>query len=255
MDFYSFRKLQQKYFFKKHQKSNLRSKLPYLNYFKDFSDIHATRSISRSLFTLSLKSLIHQLSVYIFIVSNSNIHSFSKKNTVSTCWTSKRILMNMRVFRCEIDQLTKPWASCRPRCINCKCSNYFKSNKRRDANRINFSHSIAVEEITGQNWKMIEKLRIKLRNFLEKIWYIKTPKQKFLMFYIIPQTMFEWFGVRSDLNVNWYSYMGNTVLFYYLSMTAYTLYYWSRKGQFVYGTRCLCGMGIMISVINFMFFF
>lgn len=99
---------------------------------------------------------------------------------------------------------------------------------------------------------MIEKLR----TFLERIWYRKTPKQKFLMFYIIPQTMFEYVGVRvfSDLDVNWYSYMGNIILFYYLSMSAHTLYYWSKKGQFVYGTRCLCGMGIMISVINFMFF-
>lgn len=72
----------------------------------------------------------------------------------------------MGVFRCEIDQLTKPsWASWRLRCINYKCTNHFKSNKRRATNRINFSHSITIEEVTSQNenttqqfiWKISKK--------------------------------------------------------------------------------------------------
>lgn len=72
------------------------------------------------------------------------------------------------------------------------------------------------------------------------------------MFYNIPKTMFEWVGVRvfGNLQVNWWSY-----IIYHLTMITHTIYYWTKKGDFVYGTRCFCGMGIMILVIFFSIFF
>lgn len=84
-------------------------------------------------------------------------------------------------------------------------------------------------------------------------WRLKPSKEKFQMLYNVPKTMFEWVGVRvfSDMHLNWYSNLGNVMVFYYVSMVTHTLYYWGKKNQFVFGTRCLCGMGIMISVILF----
>lgn len=81
-------------------------------------------------------------------------------------------------------------------------------------------------------------------------WSKKAPKDKWLFLYNIPRTMFELVGVRvfSDLKVNWYSQLGNLLVLYYGSMTSYTLYYYHCKNQLMYGTRCLCGIGILISV-------
>lgn len=65
--------------------------------------------------------------------------------------------------------------------------------------------------------------------------------------------MFEMVGVRvyGDCNLNWYSHLGNFMIAYYISMVTHTIYYWGMKGQFFFGLRCLCGMGIMISVNSF----
>lgn len=92
-------------------------------------------------------------------------------------------------------------------------------------------------------------IRGKIRTISEQ-WRMKTPKEKFLMLYGIPRKMFEIVGVRvyGDCQLNLFSHFGNLLVVYYLSMVSYTIYYWTCKGQFVYGLRCLCGMGIMISV-------
>lgn len=92
----------------------------------------------------------------------------------------------------------------------------------------------------------------KIRQFLER-WDSMTSKQKFLTLYNIPKTMFEMVGVRvyGDCNLNWYSHLGNFMIAYYISMVTHTIYYWGMKGQFFFGLRCLCGMGIMISVNSF----
>lgn len=92
------------------------------------------------------------------------------------------------------------------------------------------------------------KLRERIRN-LSKKWRLKTSKEKFSILYSIPKWMFEVVGVRvyGDCQLNLFSHFGNTMVAYYVSMVSYTIYYWSCKGQFLYGTRCLCGMGIMIS--------
>lgn len=93
------------------------------------------------------------------------------------------------------------------------------------------------------------QLLAKIRNFLEN-WQQKPSKEKFQILYNIPKTMFELVGVRvfSDLKLNYYSHLGNVMIFYYVSMVTHTIYYWSKRDKFIFGTRCLCGMGIMISV-------
>lgn len=92
-------------------------------------------------------------------------------------------------------------------------------------------------------------LRAKIRILLEQ-WRLKSSKEKFLILYGIPKWMFEIVGVRvyGDCRLNLFSQFGNVLVAYYVSMVSHTIYYWSCKGQFVYGLRCLCGMGIMISV-------
>lgn len=92
--------------------------------------------------------------------------------------------------------------------------------------------------------------RRRFRILLER-WDSLPSRKKFLTLYNIPKTMFEMVGVRvyGDCNLNWYSNLGNFMIVYYVSMVAHTIYYFGRKGQLLFGTRCLCGMGIMISVI------
>ena len=106
-------------------------------------------------------------------------------------------------------------------------------------------------KVLNDSGKNFCDFRAKIRNISEQ-WQSKTSKEKFLMLYGIPKWMFEIVGLRmyGDCQVGWYSHFGNVLVTYYVSMVSYTIYYWSRKGQFVYGLRCLCGMGIMISVSN-----
>lgn len=81
-------------------------------------------------------------------------------------------------------------------------------------------------------------------------WRLKSSKEKFQFLYNIPKTMFEMVGVRvfSDMKITLYSQLGNLMIFYYVSMTIHTIYYWTKKNRFIFSLRCLCGMGIMISV-------
>lgn len=84
-------------------------------------------------------------------------------------------------------------------------------------------------------------------------WSSKTPKEKWLFLYNLPKVMFEIVGVKvfTTNEVNWYSQLGNCLIIYYISMCSYTLYYYHCKHELVYGIRCLCGMGILISVSHF----
>lgn len=119
---------------------------------------------------------------------------------------------------------------------------------------VRFKSSKSVEKIVNPE-VMIDSgsgcldLRAKIRILVEK-WRSKTSKQKFLVLYWIPRKMFEIVGVRvyGDCRLNLFSHFGNVLVAYYLSMVSYTIYYWTRKGQVVFGLRCLCGMGIMVSV-------
>lgn len=106
----------------------------------------------------------------------------------------------------------------------------------------------SMKYLTDSNTSYFD-LRARIRTFVEQ-WHLKTPKEKFLLLYSIPKTMFEIVGVRvfGDCDLNIFSHFGNVLVGYYVSMVSYTIYYWSCRGQFVFGLRCLCGMGIMISV-------
>lgn len=85
---------------------------------------------------------------------------------------------------------------------------------------------------------------------LSEWWKAKTSRQKWRSLYSIPETMMRLVGVRvfSDCQLNWYSHLGNVLVLYYTSMVLHTLYYYNKKDQFFFGTRCLCGTGILISV-------
>lgn len=93
----------------------------------------------------------------------------------------------------------------------------------------------------------------KVRDIFRKFqndWNLKASKKKWQFLYDIPRTMFELVGVRvfSDCHLNWYSHLGNVLVAYYTSMCIYTLYYYYKKGDFLFGTQCLVGTGILISV-------
>lgn len=104
----------------------------------------------------------------------------------------------------------------------------------------------------------VSKLNLfaKFRHFIEE-WQIKSPKEQFIMLYNIPKTLVELVGVRvfGNCHVNWYSYYPNCIAAYYVLMVTHTFYYFGVRGQFMTGTRCLCGVGIVVSVILITFFF
>lgn len=105
-----------------------------------------------------------------------------------------------------------------------------------------------------QSVKSITKMSLlaKIRQFVDE-WQIKASKEKFLILYNLPKSMFQMVGVRvfGDCKLDWYCHLGNCMIAYYVSMVLHTLYYFGTKGQFMMGMRCLCGMGIMVSVIFF----
>lgn len=102
------------------------------------------------------------------------------------------------------------------------------------------------------NGKIISKFNLlaRVRQFIDG-WKFKTPKEKFFILYSIPKTLIETVGIRllGDCRVYWYSYIAYGIIVYYLLLVSHTLYYFGSKGQFMTGTRCICGMGILVSVI------
>lgn len=93
-------------------------------------------------------------------------------------------------------------------------------------------------------------------NFLEKIktvrreWPNKTPKQKWVVLCDIPRILLSIFGIRilEDCRVYWLSFFGSFLALNYFGLATYTLIYFGLDGRFIYGTRCLCGVGIVASV-------
>lgn len=81
-------------------------------------------------------------------------------------------------------------------------------------------------------------------------WAQKSSTEKWRFLYNIPKTLLNMLGVRAfdDMKVNWWSHMGNFTIAYIWLMTIYTLIYHYREKRFLVGCRCLCGLGIVVSV-------
>lgn len=93
-------------------------------------------------------------------------------------------------------------------------------------------------------------------NFLEKFqnvrkeWPHKSPKAKWMVLCDIPRVLLAIFGIRilEDCRVYWLSFFGSFLALNYFVLMVYTLIYFGIDGRFIYGTRCLCGFGIVSTV-------
>lgn len=96
-----------------------------------------------------------------------------------------------------------------------------------------------------RNLNFCEKFQI-----LRKDWPHKTPKEKWTALCDIPKILLAIFGIRilEDCRVYWLSFFGSFLALNYFGLAFYTLIYYAKNGRFIYGTRCLCGVGIVASV-------
>lgn len=107
------------------------------------------------------------------------------------------------------------------------------------------ANSFDITKINFQNFNIREKYLTFVRE-----WPDRTPKQKWQVMSDIPGLLLQIFGIRilSDCRVFWLSYFGSFLAINYFGLATYSLIYYGRDGRFMYGTRCLCGVGIVASV-------
>lgn len=88
-------------------------------------------------------------------------------------------------------------------------------------------------------------------------WYEKTPKQKWQMIYDFTKSSAEIIGIHAlgDMKNNWYSATIGLIILFYISTAAYTIYYYTNRGEFLRGSECLCCIGIVVTVSSILTFF
>lgn len=84
-------------------------------------------------------------------------------------------------------------------------------------------------------------------------WYLRTPRQKWMLIYGIGAKASEAIGVTvyGDMNNYWYSYFPGLVGMVYSSMLLYTVVHNFAKGDYTKGLQCTCWIGVLISVCSF----
>lgn len=104
------------------------------------------------------------------------------------------------------------------------------------------------------SWSYLRKLnfREELRT-LRREWPSRSPKEKWQFLSDIPDVLLKIFGIRilSDCRVYWLSFLPSLLVLNYFGLSIYSLIYYARDGRFIFGTRCLCGIGIVSTVIFF----
>lgn len=100
-------------------------------------------------------------------------------------------------------------------------------------------------------WSFLKKLNF--RKELQKLyrnWPNRTPKQKWKLLSDIPDLLLQIFGIRilGDCRVYWLSFFPSLLVLNYFCLAIYSLIYYANDGRFIFGTRCLCGVGIVAMV-------
>lgn len=95
----------------------------------------------------------------------------------------------------------------------------------------------------------------KLMKSIKREWYLRTPRQKWMLIYWIGAKASESIGVTvyGDMNNHWYSYFPGFVGFLYQSMVLYTLVHNFVEGDYAKGLQCTCWLGVTISVCKCLF--
>lgn len=97
-------------------------------------------------------------------------------------------------------------------------------------------------------WSYLRKLnfRTELRTLMRE-WPNRTPKQKWKFLSDIPDVLLQVFGIRilGDCCVYWLSFFPSILVFNYFGLAIYSIIYYALDGRFIFGTRCLCGVGIV----------
>lgn len=100
-------------------------------------------------------------------------------------------------------------------------------------------------------WSYLRKLNF-LREYrtLCREWPNRSPKQKWKFMSDIPDVLLKIFGIRilGDCRVYWLSFFPSLLVLNYLGLAIYSIIYYAQDGRFIFGTRCLCGAGIVATV-------
>lgn len=100
-------------------------------------------------------------------------------------------------------------------------------------------------------WSYLRNLNL-LYEFrvLRREWPNRTPKQKLKFLSDIPDVLLKIFGIRifGDCRVYWLSFFPSFIVLNYFGLSIYTIIYYAQDGRFIFGTRCLCGIGIVSTV-------
>lgn len=100
-------------------------------------------------------------------------------------------------------------------------------------------------------WSHLRKLNL-LNEFraVRREWPNRTPKQKWKFLSDIPDVLLKIFGIRilGDCRVYWLSFFPSLLVINYFGLGIYSIIYYAQDGRFMFGTRCLCGLGIVSTV-------
>lgn len=107
------------------------------------------------------------------------------------------------------------------------------------------ANSFDISKFNFQTFKVRERYETFVRE-----WPDRTPKEKWQIMADIPGLLLQIFGIRilSDCRIYWLSFLGSFLALNYFGLSLYTIIYYTKAGRFVYGTRCLCGVGIVSTV-------
>lgn len=100
-------------------------------------------------------------------------------------------------------------------------------------------------------WSHLRKLNfINEFRLLRQGWPNRSPKEKWQFLCDIPDVLLKIFGIRilGDCRVYWLSFFSSFLVLNYFGLSIYTLIYYGNTGRFMFGTRCLCGVGIVSTV-------
>lgn len=106
----------------------------------------------------------------------------------------------------------------------------------------------------SMEWSHLRKLNLVNKyRLLRQGWPNRSPKQKWQFLCDIPDVLLKIFGIRilGDCRVYWLSLFPSFLVFNYFGLGIYSLIYYGTRGRFLFGTRCLCGVGIVSTVMCF----
>lgn len=107
---------------------------------------------------------------------------------------------------------------------------------------------VNFQRIKESIWQMCGLLK-EFQRFLRE-WHMRTPKQKWLIVYLVGAKTSEAIGITvyGDMQIYWYTYMPGLMGSMHIFLTIYTMWFNFKDGYYKKGMECTCSIGFAISV-------